>query len=157
MRLHFLTNGIFSTSSAGGDIHFLKLAEGAARQGYELNFFGGHALQEVIRKHQVPGTVTLTDSGMMAKTDTGVIGGQVKLFRDMHARYRRTMAALDTIGPDDSVALALERMSDAGYRHLPVVDGTRLVGIVSIRDLHRSVKDQMEADIILLAESLVQG
>lgn len=103
MRLHFLTNGIFSTSIAGGDIHFLKLAEGAARQGYELNFFGGHALQEVIRKHQVPGTVTLTDSGMMAKTDTGVIGGQVKLFRDMHARYRRTMAALDTIGPDDLV------------------------------------------------------
>lgn len=63
----------------------------------------------------------------------------------------------DTIGPDDSVALALERMSQAGYRHLPVVDGARLIGIVSIRDLHRSVKDQMEADIILLAESLVQG
>ncbi|MBL8834933.1 MAG: CBS domain-containing protein [Alphaproteobacteria bacterium] len=63
----------------------------------------------------------------------------------------------DTIGPDDSVALALERMSEAGYRHLPVVDRARLVGIVSIRDLHRSVKDQMEADIILLAESLVQG
>ncbi len=63
----------------------------------------------------------------------------------------------DTIGPDDSVAYALERMSQAGYRHLPVIDGGELIGIVSIRDLHRSVKDQMEADIILLAESLVQG
>lgn len=63
----------------------------------------------------------------------------------------------DTIGPGDSVAAALERMSHAGYRHLPVVDGGDLIGIVSIRDLHRSVKDKMEADIILLAESLVQG
>ena len=86
MRLHFFTNGIFSTSIAGGDIHFLKLAEGAARAGYELNFFGGHALQEVIRKHNIPGTVTLTDDAMMPKTNTGALGGQVKLFRDMYTR-----------------------------------------------------------------------
>ena len=62
MQLHFITNGVFSTSIAGGDIHFLKLAEGAAKYGYELNFFGGHALQEVIRKHHLPGTVTVTDA-----------------------------------------------------------------------------------------------
>ncbi len=117
MRLHFFTNGIFSTSIAGGDIHFLKLAEGAARAGYELNFFGGHALQEVIRKHQIPGTVTLTDDGMMPKTDTGALGGQVKLFRDMYARYRRTMAALDTIAPEDFVYAT----SDYWFDVLPAV------------------------------------
>jgi glycosyltransferase involved in cell wall biosynthesis len=68
-----------------------------------LNFFGGHALQEVLRKHSIPGTVTLTDSGAMPKTNTGVLGGQVKLFQDFYWRYRRTMTALDTIGPDDFV------------------------------------------------------
>jgi hypothetical protein len=31
------------------------------------------------------------------------------------------------------------------------------VAIVSIRDLYRSVKDQMESDILLLAETLLQG
>ena len=117
MRLHFFTNGIFSTSIAGGDIHFLKLAEGAARAGYELNFFGGHALQEVIRKHNIPGTVTLTDSGMMPKTNTGALGGQVKLFRDMYARYRRTMTALHTIGVDDLVYAT----SDYWFDVLPAV------------------------------------
>ncbi len=117
MRLHFFTNGIFSTSIAGGDIHFLKLAEGAARAGYELNFFGGHALQEVIRKHQIPGTITLTDSGVMPKTNTGVLGGQVKLFRDMYARYRRTMTALDTIAPEDFVYAT----SDYWFDVLPAV------------------------------------
>ena len=45
MRLHLITNGVFSTGIAGGDIHFLKLAEGAAHAGYQLNFFGGHALR----------------------------------------------------------------------------------------------------------------
>jgi glycosyltransferase involved in cell wall biosynthesis len=117
MRLHFFTNGIFSTSIAGGDIHFLKLAEGAILAGYDLNFFGGHALQEVLRKHNIPGTVTLTDSGTMPKTNTGALGGQVKLFRDFYGRYRRTMAALDTIGPDDFVYAT----SDYWFDVLPAV------------------------------------
>jgi len=115
--LHFITNGVFTTSIAGGDIHFLKLAEGAAKYGYELNFFGGHALEQVIRKHHLPGTVTLTDDGMMPKTNTGAFGGQVKLFRDFHGRYRRTMAALDSIGPDDFVYA----VSDYWFDVLPVV------------------------------------
>ena len=115
--LHFITNGVFSTSIAGGDIHFLKLAEGAAKYGYNLNFFGGTALQQVIRKHNLPGTVTLTDSVAMGKTNTGVLGGQVKLFRDFHGRYRRTMAALDTIGADDFVYA----VSDYWFDVLPVV------------------------------------
>ena len=117
MRLHFITNGVFSTSIAGGDIHFLKLAEGAARQGYELNFFGGHALEQVIRQHNLPGTVTLTDDVAMPKTNTGLLGGQVKLFRDFYGRYRRTMAALDTIGPDDFVYA----VSDYWFDVLPTV------------------------------------
>ncbi len=117
MRLHFFTNGIFSTGIAGGDIHFLKLAEGAARAGYELNFFGGHALQEVIRKHNLPGTVTLTDRGMMPKTNTGALGGQIKLFRDMFARYRRTIPLLETIGENDLVYAT----SDYWFDVLPVV------------------------------------
>ena len=117
MRIHFITNGVFSTSIAGGDIHFLKLAEGAAKYGYDLNFFGGHALQQVIRKHNLPGTVTLTDDAAMAKTDTGMLGGQVKLFRDFRGRYRRTMAALDTINADD-FAYAV---SDYWFDVLPVV------------------------------------
>src|SRR5262245_34884128 len=117
MQLHFISNGIFSTSIAGGDIHFLKLAEGAARHGYELNFFGGHALQEVIRKHSLPGTVTLTDSAMMPKTNTGVLKGQLTLFRDFVGRYKRTMAALDTISAEDFVYA----VSDYWFDVLPVV------------------------------------
>jgi len=116
-RIHFFANGIFSTSIAGGDIHFLKLAEGAVRAGYELNFFGGHALQEVLRKHRIPGTVTLTDSDAMPKTNTGALGGQVKLFQDFYGRYRRTMAALDSIGPEDFVYAT----SDYWFDVLPAV------------------------------------
>jgi CBS domain-containing protein len=40
-----------------------------------------------------------------------------------------------TVGPDEDVEKALDTMLSHGFRHLPVVDGGELIGIVSIRDL----------------------
>lgn len=99
--LHLITNGVFSTSIAGGDIHFLKLAEGAAAAGYGLNFFGGHALKEVVEKHGLPGTVTLTDDTKMPKVNQSALGGQIAMFRDFFGRYRRTRKQLGVIQPGD--------------------------------------------------------
>jgi len=62
-----------------------------------------------------------------------------------------------TLAPDDTVRDALDLMQQGHFRHLPVVERGRLIGIVSIRDLYQSVVDQMGADIILLAEGLLQG
>lgn len=62
-----------------------------------------------------------------------------------------------TIQASDSVLLALELMNKNGFRHLPVVEAGSLVGIVSIRDLYRNVKEQMDDDILMLAETLIQG
>jgi len=63
----------------------------------------------------------------------------------------------DTILPTESVQTALDLMAERGYRHLPVIDEGQLYGIISIRDLYRSVKQQMEEDILLLAEMLIQS
>ncbi len=38
-------------------------------------------------------------------------------------------------------------MSERGYRHLPVVDGERVVGIVSIRDLYAAVNHELAEDL----------
>jgi CBS domain-containing protein len=40
-----------------------------------------------------------------------------------------------TVGPDDDTETALKTMLDHGFRHLPVVEGGEVIGIVSIRDL----------------------
>jgi glycosyltransferase involved in cell wall biosynthesis len=112
MRIHFITNGVFTTSIAGGDIHFLKLAEGAAEAGYTLNFLGGHALKEVIEKSGVPGVVTLTDDAPMPKVDQATLGGQIALFRDMLGRYRRTLQKLHLIEREDFVYAASDYWFD---------------------------------------------
>lgn len=40
-----------------------------------------------------------------------------------------------TAGPQDTVGTALQLLEDLDIRHLPIVEGERLVGIVSDRDL----------------------
>ena len=53
----------------------------------------------------------------------------------------------DTLAPDDSAGDALELMHSRNYRHLPVAVDGKCVGMVSIRDLYRSVKEALEEDI----------
>ena len=49
----------------------------------------------------------------------------------------------ETIAPDDTSEHAVVLMIHGGFRHLPVLEGGRIVGIVSIRDLMRiSLDDQ---------------
>jgi CBS domain-containing protein len=43
----------------------------------------------------------------------------------------------DTIGPDETTEHAATLMMHGGFRHLPVVEGDDVVGILSIRDLMR--------------------
>jgi CBS domain-containing protein len=50
----------------------------------------------------------------------------------------------DTIGPDDTAAEALDMMRKRGYRHLPVVEGGRLIGMVSVRDLYATALVELE-------------
>jgi CBS domain-containing protein len=44
-----------------------------------------------------------------------------------------------TIDPEASVGDALDRMLSGGFRHLPVMEGDTVVGVVSMRDLAQSM------------------
>jgi CBS domain-containing protein len=39
------------------------------------------------------------------------------------------------LGPDSELAEAAHKMLELGVRHLPIVQGRRLIGVLSIRDL----------------------
>jgi citrate synthase len=48
----------------------------------------------------------------------------------------------DSVAPDIEATTAFASLAEHGYRHIPVVDNTRLVGIVSMRDLMRIAQIQ---------------
>jgi CBS domain-containing protein len=61
-----------------------------------------------------------------------------------------------TISPDASVQQGLEKMTEKFVRHLPVVDGSGVVGMVSIGDLVKAVIQDQQALIEQLESYLVR-
>src|SRR5262245_22494749 len=45
----------------------------------------------------------------------------------------------ETVTLEDTLAFALHKMDVGGYRHLPVVQGDRPVGVISVRDMLRHI------------------
>jgi acetoin utilization protein AcuB len=60
-----------------------------------------------------------------------------------------------TIGEDEPLAAAHELMRTHGIRHLPVLRGGQLVGVISQRDLHffETLRD-VDPEVILVAEAM---
>ena len=73
-----------------------------------------------------------TERDVLHAAATGRLEGKVE---DLMSRHPETIEASDTTGH------AAAMMIHGGFRHLPVEEGGRLVGIVSIRDLMRHVLD----------------
>lgn len=53
----------------------------------------------------------------------------------------------DTLTPKATAMEALLLMRSRGYRHLPVLENDKLIGIVSIRDLFAAVQEELEQDV----------
>jgi citrate synthase len=73
-------------------------------------------------------TGILTERDLIHFSATGAAAGDTKVSEWMTADP-------DSVAPDLSVQEAFATLRERGYRHIPVVDGERLVGVVSLRDL----------------------
>ena len=61
------------------------------------------------------------------------------------------------VGPETSVEEAMALMTDRRIRHAPVLDGDRLVGMVSIGDLVRLQSQEQSFKIRYLTEYITAG
>jgi CBS domain-containing protein len=91
----------------------------------------------VMAQHRI-GSVLVMDGerlvGIFTERDT------VRAISQSHDAARHEVVSWMTrdptaVGPDVDTDEALRMMLDRGFRHLPVVDGEKVVGIVSMRDL----------------------
>jgi CBS domain-containing protein len=80
----------------------------------------------VYRRHRLIGIVTERD--IIAALADGADPATTKV-----AQYMTDKPV--AIRPDEDLEVAARRMAELGVRHLPVLDGDRLLGVLSIRDL----------------------
>ena len=63
----------------------------------------------------------------------------------------------DTLAPGTDVREAMRLMVQNGYRHIPVLDGQRIVGMVSERDIFANSVKSIQSGVSALAKNLLQG
>ena len=83
------------------------------------------------------GAVLVLEGGRLAgiMTERDLMRAVARGLRDDAVVGDCMTADPDTIAPDDTIEHAAVLMIHGGYRHLPVVDGDDVVGVLSIRDL----------------------
>lgn len=102
-RLHFIANCVYGTHFGGGDTHFYQMAKAAIRAGWQLHFYGGHALKHHLNEQGITAEQTLTDRQMMPPIRPATLGGQFRLLWDYVKRFTGTISQLGSIQRDDVV------------------------------------------------------
>lgn len=116
-RIYFLANGIYADQIAGGDFHFLQMAQAAMDAGYIVHFFGGHALEKQLRSRFRDFELTLTDKSQAKAFNANSFSGQFRLLFDYFKRFIGSLGNLRKIQRDD-IAYAV---SDYWFDVWPVV------------------------------------
>ena len=106
------------------------------------------------------GTVVVSEDGvnllgLVSERDIvqalGVYGARTLDLRASDIMVRRPV----TCQPDDSVTRVMAEMTRHRVRHLPVVEGGRLHGIVSIGDVVKHRLDELETEANILREGFL--
>ena len=105
-------------------------------------------LLAVLAEHNIGAVVVSPDGASI----TGIVSER-DVVRRMHERGAALLdrpvsdimtAEVRTCGPGDRVEDLRRTMTEQRFRHMPVVDGGRLAGIVSIGDVVKSAIDELQ-------------
>ena len=108
------------------------------------------------------GALVVSDDGVRVAgilSERDVVAGLARDGADLLAAGRRVADLMTrnvvTCGPDDTVKHLMAEMTRRRVRHLPVVVGDRLVGIVSIGDVVKSRLGEVELEATVLREAYI--
>ena len=108
------------------------------------------------------GAVVVTDAegalcGIISERDLarGLADHGAKLL-DMRVSQLMT-ADVVTCGPDDGIAQLMQTMTERRFRHLPVIEDGRMIGIISIGDVVKHRLQELETETNLLHDYIAGG
>ena len=105
---------------------------------------------KIMRANGISSVVVLEKGGKLTGivTERDIVtliaaGGDPHSVKVAHGMTRRN---LETVSSKTDIGEAADRMVSLNIRHLPVVDGDQVIGIVSIRDLTKWAAEELASD-----------
>lgn len=96
-------------------------------------------------------------SGMLSERD--IVAGISKQGAEVLTQSVKDLMTSNVVfcHPEDSISDVMGKMTDRRIRHLPVVDGNRLLGVISIGDVVKQRIAESENEAEALREYIVTG
>jgi CBS domain-containing protein len=113
---------------------------------------------EVLAKHRIGAVVVSRDGstvdGILSERDIVRALGTIGV--GCLASPVQDLMTAEVIGchPDDTANSVMERMSNGRFRHMPVVDGGRMVGVISIGDVVKARINEIQHENTALTEMI---
>ena len=82
--------------------------------------------------------------GILTERDVLRLAGEGTSFRELRVAEAMTIRVV-SVSPDDDIVAVAHLMSDRKIRHLPVLEGENLLGIVGIRDVLGALAERLWA------------
>jgi CBS domain-containing protein len=94
---------------------------------------------EILAKHRIGAVIVSRDGeivdGILSERDiVRALGTKGAAILDLEARDLMTASVIGC-HPEDTAISVLERMTDGRFRHMPVIEGNRMIGVISIGDV----------------------
>ena len=116
------------------------------------------AAVEILTKHRIGAVIVSRDGaivdGILSERDiVRALGTQG--VDCMKAQVQDLMTA-EVIGchPEDTVNSVMEKMTDGRFRHMPVIDGDRMIGVISIGDVVKARIAEIQTENAALTDMI---
>jgi CBS domain-containing protein len=119
------------------------------------------AATEVLAKHRIGAVIISGDGeivdGILSERDIvralGTKGAEVL---DLQIQDLMTAAVIGC-HPEDTAISVLERMTDGRFRHMPVIDANRMIGVISIGDVVKARITEVQSENAALTDMIANS
>jgi CBS domain-containing protein len=113
---------------------------------------------EVLAKHRIGAVIVSSDGaivdGILSERDiVRALGTRGASTLDLQVQDLMTA---EVIGchPEDTAISVLEKMTDGRFRHMPVVDAARMIGVISIGDVVKARITEVQSENAALTDMI---
>jgi CBS domain-containing protein len=113
---------------------------------------------EILAKHRIGAVIVTRDGdivdGILSERDIVRALG-TKGLSILELQVQDLMTA-EVIGchPEDTAISVLEKMTDGRFRHMPVIDANKMIGVISIGDVVKARITEIQSENVALTEMI---